>query len=64
MKAKDVLANNLDIGWPKRLELLFVAAIANCGDVVEKRVKPNIRDVLGVPRDVNTPVESFLGPRN
>ena len=64
MKAQDVLAYNLDIGRPKRIELLFVAAIANCGDVVQKRVKPNIGDVLGVPRDVNSPVKSFLGPRN
>ena len=42
---------------PPVLEALLVLSVAHCGQVVGQRVEPDVRDVLGVPRDRDAPVE-------
>ena len=41
--------------WPPLFDFIIFSAIANCGEVVNQGVVPNIKDVLLVPRHWNTP---------
>ena len=64
VEADDILADQMQVGRPKRLELLgriAVAVIADAGDVVHKRVEPNIDHVLRIEIDRDAPLERRAG---
>src|SRR5206468_3696733 len=42
VEARDVLADEMDVGRPPLLEALLVAAIANRRDIVQERIEPDI----------------------
>ena len=60
VEADDVLADQVQVGRPVALELLgalAVAVVADAGDVVRQRVKPDVDDVLVVEVDRDAPLE-------
>ena len=57
MEARDVLAHDVRAG-PASLEVRFVDAVADSGDVVEQRVEPDVEDVRRVPGNLDAPVEA------
>ena len=64
VEADDVLADEVQVCRPIALELLggvAVAVVADAGDVVRKRIEPNVHDVLVVKIDRNAPLEGGSG---
>ena len=65
MESSNVLADDVNIRRPKRLEeRLVVRAVADRRDVVQKRVEPDVNRLLGVERDWNAPGEPFARDRD
>ena len=59
MESNDVFANEVIIHWPIFGECLLVGAIANCSDVVGKRVEPYVGNMRWIPRQWNSPSKCF-----
>ena len=57
VEAQDVLADDVVGLGPPVGEALGVAAVADGGGVVDEGVVPDVEDVLGVPRDLDAPVD-------
>src|SRR5262249_49739759 len=55
VKARDVLADDMEIGGPPFLEELLVAAETHRGRVVDQRVEPDVRVARRVERQRNAP---------
>ena len=64
MEPGDVLADDVDVRRPERLEPLLVAAVADRRDVVQQGVEPDVDRLLGVERDRDAPGEPFAGDRD
>src|SRR3989338_6249840 len=54
----------MDIGRPPLFKFFIIRKITTGGDVVQKRVEPDVRYILAVKRQVDAPAESGLGARN
>ena len=47
MKARDVLADEVKVGWPPLLETIRIGPEAHRGSVIDKSVEPDIDDAVG-----------------
>src|SRR5690606_32360853 len=58
-KAKDVLADHMEIRGPEPLEAVArLIRMADRGDVVGQCVQPDVHDVIWISRNRNSPPES------
>ena len=57
---KNVFTDDVVVGRPVFIEL--IGAIASCGDVVRKRVEPNISDKVAVEGQLDTPLQTLFRP--
>ena len=55
MKTDDVLTNEVIVNGPMAIEHFIVCSVTNSGDVIGERIKPDIGDVLVIPRQLNAP---------
>ena len=60
MEANNVLSNDVCAFGPPTLPTWIVGK-SKAGQVVEKGVKPDVGDVLGIKGQLNAPAESRLG---
>src|SRR5262249_49958188 len=54
-ESRDVLADEVQVGWPPRLVALLVGAVADARDVVEQRVEPDVDRELRIKRNSDAP---------
>src|SRR3546814_13809373 len=58
MKAQDILADHMQVGWPVTPEFRAVRiGVADGRDVIGERVEPDIHDVGIVARDRDAPLD-------
>ena len=55
VKPRDVLADDVQVGRPPRLEQRLVGPVADRGRVVDQRVEPHVDDAVGVEGQRNAP---------
>ena len=58
MKACDIFADNLNVGWPEFL-IFVVFRIADNRQIIAERVNPNIHHLTVVTRHRNSPLQFF-----
>ena len=63
MKTNDVFADEVPVDRPARCESLVVVAVAVCSDVVGECVEPHVGNVVGIPRQGNTPFQRLAADR-
>ena len=57
MEAHDLLADEVDVGWPILLEFLRIVQEADRRQVIRQGVEPNVDDMIGCDRHGDAPVE-------
>ena len=62
MKTDDILADDMNVGWPVAPVRIALIGKADAGNVVGQGVDPDIHDVLGIAGHLDAPVEG--GSRN
>ena len=58
VEARDVLADEVNVGRPPFAETLLVAAVADGGDVIQQCIEPDVDGELRIKRDRNAPILS------
>ena len=59
MEPGDIFADHMKIDRPGLFEPFWVGSIANCGDVVQDGVEPDVDGLVVVKRNLDPPVETF-----
>ena len=59
MKTNYVLANEVIVDRPVSGKLFLVGSVSVRSDVISERVKPNIRNMRVIPRQLDAPRQSF-----
>ncbi len=64
VRGQNVFADQMAGGGPPLLEARLVGEIPHAADVIDQRVKPDVRDIVAVERQFNPPPHAALRARN